>query len=188
MITTDPGSVEFLFAPQDDVIGGALGVVQAEQTEVCVGAYALTLAALVTDLVANHQRGVAQFVLADLSQSRGPSGHAALVQIINAGIDTVIGTAPSGNILHSKYVLGQSQSKVFSGSYNFSQSAAVQDNCSQVFTSAQVWTEFRAHFTAARAWVIANEPQDQIKAAIVAGVDVSTLKYSVPVRFGAVEE
>lgn len=184
MIVTDPGSVEFLFAPEDDVIGAALGVVTGDQEEVCVGAYAYTLAALVDAMIANHQRGLAQFVLADLSQSRGPAGHAALVRIINAGIDTAIGTAPSGNILHSKYVLGKSQRKVFSGSYNFSQSAAVQDNASQVFTSQQVWAAFRAHFDTARSWVLANEPQDQIKAAVAAGT-VDSLKLSVPLRFDA---
>ena len=64
------------------------------------------------------------------SRSRGPAGKAALTTLIDYGVDVVIGTAPSGNILHSKYLLGKSSSSVFSGSYNFSASAAVQDNCS----------------------------------------------------------
>ena len=179
------GSTTFYFAPADPVQAEIVSFAAAEQTELCVGAYAFTLGPLVDAMIANHQRGLAQLVLADLSQSRGAPDHAALVQIINAGIDTVIGTAPSGNILHSKYLLGKSQQSVFSGSYNFSASAAVQDNCSQVFTDQLVWQGFRAHFDAARTWVVANEPQDQIKAAIVAGIDVATLKLSVPVRFEA---
>ena len=179
------GSTTFLFAPADDVQGEILAFASGEQTELCVGAYAFTLAPLVAAMLANHQRGLSQLVLADLSQSRGAPDHAALVEVINAGIDTVIGTAPSGNILHSKYLLGKSQQSVFSGSYNFSASAAVQDNCSQVFTDQLVWQAFRAHFDAARTWVVAHEPQDQIKAAVVAGVDVATLKLAVPVRFDA---
>lgn len=182
------GSTTFLFAPADPVQAEIVTFTAAEQTELCVGAYAFTLAPLVAALLANHQRGLAQLVLADLSQSRGTPDHAALVQIINAGIDTVVGTAPSGNILHSKYLLGKSQQSVFSGSYNFSQSAAVQDNCSQVFADQLVWTAFRSHFDSARAWVVANEPQDQIKAAIVAGTPLEALRLSVPIRFSAVEE
>lgn len=184
MITVDPGPVELLFAPEDDVASAFVGVVSGDQAEVCVSAYAFTLPALVNAIIANHQRGLLQYVLADLSQSRGAANHLALTQIINAGVDTVIGTAPSGNILHSKYVLGKSQAKVFSGSYNFSVSAAVQDNCSQVFTSEDVWAAFRAHFDTARSWVVANEPQDQIKAAVAAGT-VDSLALSVPLRLDA---
>ena len=179
MITADPGQVEFLFAPADDVAAAFLALATAEQEELCVGAYAFTLPALVDAMKANHDRGLSQFVLADLSQSRGPAGKAALTTLIDYDVDVVIGTAPSGNILHSKYLLGKSSSSVFSGSYNFSASAAVQDNASQVFTSETVWTAFRTHFETARAWVVANEPQDQIKASVAAGT-VETLKLAVP--------
>ena len=181
------GSTTFLFAPTDDVRGELVALAAAERQEVCVGAYAFTLAPLVQALLANHAAGVAQFVLADLSQSRGAPDHAALLQIIGAGIDTTIGTAPSGNILHSKYILAQGQQAVFSGSYNFSASAAAQDNASQIFHDQLVWQAFRAHFEASRAWVLANEPQDQIKAAVAAGT-VDRLRLSVPVRFAPVEE
>lgn len=183
MIISTPSQVEFLFAPQDDVIGAALGVVTGETAEVCVGAYAFTLTTLVTALKANHDKGLSQFVLADLTQSQSSYDKTALVALINYGIDVTIGTAPSGDILHSKYILGKAVGKVFTGSYNFSTSAAVQDNCSQVFTSTDVWTAFRSHFDAARSWVLANEPQDQIKAAVVAGTDLTTLKLAVPVRW-----
>lgn len=181
------GATTFFFAPADDVRGEILSFAQAEKTELCVGAYAFTLEPLVEALLANHQAGIVQYVLADLSQSRGHPDHAALVEVINAGIDTTIGTAPSGNILHSKYLLGKGQAAVFSGSYNFSASAAVQDNCSQRFADATVWTAFRSHFDAARSWVIANEPQDQIKGAVVAGTPLEALHLKVPVRFEAVE-
>ena len=65
-----------------------------------------------------------------------------------------------------------------------SASAAVQDNASQVFTSEAVWAAFRAHFETARAWVVANEPQDQIKAAVAAGT-VDSLQLAVPVKLEA---
>jgi phosphatidylserine/phosphatidylglycerophosphate/cardiolipin synthase-like enzyme len=179
VLTADPGATLFLFAPEDDVQAAFLAVASAEQDELCCSAYAYTLQPLVDAMIANHKRGLSQFVLADLSQSRGPADHRALVEVIDAGIDVVIGTAPSGNILHSKYLLGKSQSAVFTGSYNFSASAAVQDNCSQVFTSAPVWTAFRAHFDTARSWVAANEPQDQIRAAVANGT-VDALRLPVP--------
>lgn len=184
MIAADPGSVEFYFAPEDDHAAAFLALAEAEQDELCCGAYAFTLPALVAAMKANHDRGLAQQVLADLSQSRGAAGHLALTALIDYGVDVVIGTAPSGNILHSKYLLGKSQGKVYSGSYNFSASAAVQDNCSQVFTSETVWAAFRAHFETARAWVVANEPQDQIKAAVAAGT-VDSLQLAVPVKLEA---
>ena len=177
------GSTTFYFAPADPVQAEILAFAAAEQTELCVGAYALTLAPLVADLLANHARGLTQQVLCDLSQEQGHYEHPAVVQLINAGVDVVIGTAPSGNILHSKYLLGKSQQAVFSGSYNFSASAAIQDNCSQLFADQLVWQAYRSHFDVARAWVVANEPQDQIKGAIAAGVRLETLRFSVPVRF-----
>lgn len=184
MTSVDPGSVEFYFAPEDDHAAAFLALAEAEQDELCCGAYAFTLPALVAAMKANHDRGLAQQVLADLSQSRGAAGHLALTALIDYGVDVVIGTAPSGNILHSKYLLGKSQTKVYSGSYNFSASAAIQDNASQIFTNAVVWSTFRAHFQTARDWVVANEPQDQIKAAVAAGT-VDQLKLAVPVQMDA---
>lgn len=169
MITVDPGAVEFLFAPEDDVATAFLQGAAAEQTELCVLAYSFTLATLVGQLLANHKRGLLQYVLADLSQSKDGEDHAALVQVFTAGIPTLIGTAPSGNILHSKVMLGESQNLVFTGSYNFSQSAAVEDNAAQVFVDLVVWQAFRAHFQTAWQFVAQHEPQDQLKAALAAG-------------------
>ena len=174
MITLDPGPTTFLFAPFDDVATPFLRAAAAEEEELCVSAYAFTLAPLVAVMKANQARGVVQYLLADLSQSKDPGDHAAILECVQAGISTLVGTAPGGAkdpelyILHSKYLLGRSQSVVFTGSYNFSAAAAVQHNASQVFTSQAVWAAFRADFAGSWAWVEANEPQAPLLASLAA--------------------
>ena len=173
----------FYFAPQDPVQEAIVQFAANEKTELCIGAYALTLKPLLAQVKANHAAGITQYVLCDLSQEQGHYEHPEIVDLIDSGIDVVIGTAPSGNILHSKYLLGKSQQAVFTGSYNFSASAAVQNNCSQTFTGLDVWTQFRSHFDEARSWCAAHEPQDQIKKTLVAKESLRLLSVYFPARF-----
>lgn len=159
----------FWFAPQDDIQSEILKFAAAETSELCMGMYGFHLPPLRDQFLANHAKGLTQFLLLDLSQEGGRAEHPDVVTLINAGIDVVIGTSPAHNILHSKYLLAKAWQQVLTGSYNFSLSAASQDNTLQLFTGLDVWTSFRTHFDAARSWCLANEPQDQIKKALSLG-------------------
>ena len=162
MISTDPGQTAWYFSPSDDAQAALLGVVTAEQEELCVEAYSLTLPAFVAALKANHDRGLAQLVLADESQFHStPEDRAAVQELIGYGIPTLVGTTPSGDILHAKVLLGKSQAAVWSGSYNFSPSAARESNTSSLCYSGLVWTAMRADFETKWQWVQANVPQSQ---------------------------
>lgn len=173
----------FYFAPQDDIQSVILGAATAETAELCMGMYGFHLPALRDIFLANHQKGLAQLLLLDASQAAGKYEHADVVMLINAGIDIVIGTSPLHQILHSKYLLCKSQATVLTGSYNFSLTAAKQDNTLQVFQGQEVWQEFRNHFENARQWVIDNEPQKQIQKALKAGASLKALGVTPPPRF-----
>lgn len=162
MITVDPGSADFYFVPEDGAAYQVAyrGVAATENVELCVGAYALTDAPLVAQIIANAKRpGLAQFVLVDKSQTLDPIQLAAVKSIIAAGVQTLVGTTQYDEILHSKYLLGKATSTVVTGSYNFSKSAATQDNIATVFRSEELWTAARAHFQAEWDQVKANDSQ-----------------------------
>jgi len=173
MIQTN--TADFYFAPQDQIQAAILNAADIEVLELCMGMYGFHLPPLRDQFIKNHENGLAQFLLLDLSQEAGKVEHPDVVAIINAGIDVVIGTSPYHNILHSKYLLAKKQCLVLSGSYNFSLSAAEQDNTLQAFYNSQVWDAYRTHFTNARQWCLDNEPQDQIKAALTAGRSIEQM-------------
>lgn len=174
---------KFFFAPQDDIESQILNIAKTETKELCMGMYGFHLPPLRDQFLANHKSGLPQLILLDLSQERGTAEHPDVVELITAGLDVTIGTSPLHQILHSKYLLAQSEQVVGTGSYNFSVSAAKQDNTFQIFTGLDVWQHFRAHFENARQWCISNEPQDQIKNAIVKGLSLESLGIKMPERF-----
>lgn len=174
---------QFFFAPQDDIQDQVLTMAKTETLELCMGMYGFHLPPLRDQFITNHESGLAQFLLLDLSQEAGKAEHPDIVEIINAGIDVVIGTSPLHQILHSKYLLAKSLQEVGTGSFNFSLTAPKQDNTFQIFTGLEIWQEFRTHFDNARSWCITNEPQDQIKAAILAGESLEKLGLLPPARF-----
>ena len=165
MIQADPGLTTFLFSPADDLATPAVSVVSAEQEEVCVLAYTLELVTMVAALKANHDKGLSQYVLADKSQFlETPEDKAALQELMAYGLDVLVGASMvDDQILHSKYVLGKSQTAVFSGSYNFSPSAQKESNASFLCQSGPVWAAFRADFDSKYTWVEQNVSQEPFR-------------------------
>ena len=129
------------YAPDDD-IAALLGALPGHATKsIDVEVYGFTLQPLADALLAAAQRGIAVRIMADRSQSAGRDQHALLQRLVDARLGSLtvkIVESEHGAIDHLKQIIVDgmvgalaNESSVLNGSYNFSGSAARQDNSVQ---------------------------------------------------------
>lgn len=169
MITLADGRT-ILLAPEDDVRGAILAMLNGAQHEILLQMYALTLVPAVDALIAKHQAGVDVALVLDSSQAVVPAVNAMaehlayvaggglqaeevalggspetlqILRLKTAGVPMVIGESSAGSILHEKAVVVDHDSVGY-GSFNWSLSASLQTNCWVTETNAAVAGAFRA--------------------------------------------
>lgn len=169
MITLADGRT-ILLAPEDDVRGAILAMLNGAQHEILLQMYALTLVPAVDAMIAKHQAGVDVALVLDSSQAGvaanaavGPEAYslaypsesladiaiggspeaAQILRLKSAGVPMVIGQSSAGSILHEKAVVVDHDSVGY-GSFNWSLSASLQTNCWVTETNAAVAGAFRA--------------------------------------------
>lgn len=151
------------FSPDDDVQVTILTHARTASKSLDMSMYGFHLPPLRDLFIEKHGQGVAVRLLLDHSQEAGRAEKPDVDALVAAGIDVAIGTSPKHAILHSKYLVVDGL-VVLTGSYNFSLSAAKQDNTLHVLRWPDLAAKYTAHFERARAWVRANEPTMQPKA------------------------
>jgi len=153
--------IKSLFSPQDDIQAEIIKEVQDAKETILMAIYGFHLPPLTDLLIEKHQQGVKVQCILDLSQSKGKAEKSQVEKLIQAGIDTVIGTSPKAQqIMHEKGMCIDGL-HVITGSYNFSTSAAEQVNHMDFIYSKDRAEWFTNFFHNLRAWIIKNEPQDQ---------------------------
>lgn len=125
--------IETVFTPYEDGKAAYLAMLDRAQHSVRVAAYAFTEDEIADKLIelATGPRKVDVKVILDLSQYSNPQntdGQHQVARLRKAGIEVLIGKSPSyGAIMHNKYTVADGI-WVYSGSWNFSNSANKQAN------------------------------------------------------------
>jgi len=117
------GTVEVLFSPQDPVESRLIELIDRARQSIHIQMYVFTRKALARALVRAHQRGVRVRVLVDARQNQ--RGHNALPVLLSAKVPVALETGYQA--AHNKIMLidvATRNSRVVTGSYNFSWSAA----------------------------------------------------------------
>jgi len=117
------GKVEILFSPQDPVEARLIELIDQAASTIHVQMYSFTRSALARALVRARDRGVKVQVMADARQNQ--RGRNALPLLLSAKVPVALETAYAAS--HNKLMLIDAtgrDSRVVTGSYNFSWSAA----------------------------------------------------------------
>jgi phosphatidylserine/phosphatidylglycerophosphate/cardiolipin synthase-like enzyme len=155
--------IKSFFSPQDDIQAEIIKEVQNAKETIFIAIYAFHLPPLTDLLIEKHKAGIEIHCILDLSQSKGIAEKPEVEKLVEAGIDTVIGTSPEAHqIMHEKGMCIDGY-HVITGSYNFSTSAAEQVNHMDFIYSKDRADWFATFFNNLRAWIVKNEPQDQPK-------------------------
>ena len=121
------GTVEVLFAPEDDIEAALLRVLRGARRTVHVQAYLLTSRALAAALIEAKTRGVRVEVLADREQTeRGENSQVPV--LAEAGIPVALEVRYAA--AHNKIILvdaAEAGGAVVTGSYNFTYSARMRN-------------------------------------------------------------
>lgn len=97
--------IKSLFSPQDDIQAEIIKEVQNAQQSILIAIYGFHLPPLTDLLIEKHKEGITVQCILDLSQSKGVAEKQEVKKIVQAGIDTVIGTSPKAHqIMHEKDV------------------------------------------------------------------------------------
>lgn len=139
MIVIHPPEVTAWQLPEDgDAAKAAFLRYFADPTETWLRAYALTMSALAQDIIAAHKNGVLLHLYVDKSQTDSAEQLTVVKSLVEAGVETTIGTAPTGRsyIAHEKGY-ATSGGDCWEGSVNFSDEAWEQVNTALQFHSPQ---------------------------------------------------
>jgi len=145
-----------LRAPYDDISGEILKEVGAATKSILVMIYGYHWPDLTTLLIQKHQAGILVQMVMDLSQSKGVAEREEVQTLKDAGIDIVVGTAPSGNIMHEKALIIDGY-RTITGSFNFSLNAPKQVNHTDFVKSQDRAFMFTQFFSEIRAEMLAKE-------------------------------
>lgn len=160
-------------SPDDDCAAALIAAANAATVSLHVLIYGFTLESLADICIAKQQAGLTVGIVADRTQSAGPTEHALLQRIVDAGVPVTIATAPTGAINHEKVLLvdielGATHNESFAvyGSWNFSSSASKQENHLQSDNDPSICTLFwqqyqetQAYGALHPAWQITPTPQ-----------------------------
>lgn len=121
--------IESVFTPYEDGLEHYLEFLDRAESSVHIAAYSFTQSAVVDKLIElKTKRRVEVHILVDLSQSHNKYEMAQIDRLRKAGIEVIAGKSEShGQLMHHKYTVID-RIWVYSGSWNFSNSANHQAN------------------------------------------------------------
>lgn len=155
---SDIQSAQTFFAPYDDVDHPLVAAITAAKSTIYLADYSYNDPAVTAALIAAHERGVVVKCVLDRSQSRGTTEIPEVDQLRQAGIPLFVGTSSLHQIMHDKYVVIDGVT-VCSGSYNFTTTAAKEDNFMDVIVSTTRGTNFINTWIKMQQFILVYEPQ-----------------------------
>ncbi len=158
------------FSPGDDARDQLVTFVRQAKRSAHLNVYGLADPEVTAALVDRHTQGVLVSVVCDHTQASGPADKAQLQALVDAGIEVVITTSPTGAIDHEKVCIIDvvdgvmaDTSAVWYGSYNFSQSAQKQRNYAEHDNDPSIVARFWSDWQASHDWGVAHHPEWQLK-------------------------
>lgn len=146
------------FAPDDDTITTFLAFVQTAQKKIRIADYSFNMDKLVDILIQKHQSGVDVALVLDKSQAGGKSEVPEVQKLKDAGIPFVTGTSEKHKIMHHKFCVIDDE-WVESGSWNFTETAAKENNYFDIEHSTDRALMFSQNWQKMWDWISANEKQ-----------------------------
>lgn len=125
--------MKLYFAPDQDCLTPLLAVINNATTTITVADYSYNSPEVTTALIDKYNAGVKVVMLLDKSQSKGKTEIPQLQRLQAAGIPLVIGESDKHKIMHLKVLVGDNT--IGFGSYNFTTTAALENNVLAVYTS-----------------------------------------------------
>ncbi len=117
-----------VFTPYDDVKQPFLDFLNSAQSSVRMCAYGFTDPEICDTLIKLHKRGVDVSIVMDKTQAAGKYQKGLVKRLQKEGIPLFIGkSAVKNQLIHAKFVVID-EDKVEDGSWNYSNSASMQDN------------------------------------------------------------
>ncbi len=147
------------FSPEADTISAFLDFIKTAQRKIRLADYSFNLEPLVELLIQKHQEGVDVSLVLDRSQAAGPSERPIIQQLKDGGVPLVVGTSSAHKIMHNKFTVVDDE-WVQSGSWNYTGTAAKEDNFFDIEHSLDRAAVFNNKWQKMFDWISANEPQD----------------------------
>jgi phosphatidylserine/phosphatidylglycerophosphate/cardiolipin synthase-like enzyme len=166
MFTDQAPTITFLTPGDHDVPSQLVALIDQAQTSVRFIIYGCTLSVFYEAVLRAIARGVDVKGIFDHTQSAGAAEHAALLRFFKTADPASfrIGTSElSGQIVHLKGIWRDARI-VWSGSWNFSDSATLQVNHVDIMDSSRRAVVFQSAFDELWEFITVHEPQDQWKA------------------------
>jgi phosphatidylserine/phosphatidylglycerophosphate/cardiolipin synthase-like enzyme len=129
-----PVDIQTYFSPNDDTEKVFLDFINNTKEHLRVAVYGLHLPKLIDSLIDLHKRGVDVAIICDHSQARGKYENPEIKQLLTAGVPLLEGTSEKHKIMHHKFAV-RDKEFVLSGSWNFSESASLEDNYFDIIQS-----------------------------------------------------
>lgn len=157
------------FSPGDDARDQLVAFIRQARRSVHLNVYGLADPEVTDALLDRHAAGAVVSVVCDHTQASGPADRAQLQRLVDAGVELVITTSPTGAIDHEKVALIDvvdgvmaDTSAVWYGSYNFSQSAQKQRNYGEADNDPSVVARFWSDWQASHDFGVAHHPEWQL--------------------------
>ncbi|WP_062306531.1 phospholipase D-like domain-containing protein [Alicyclobacillus sendaiensis] len=161
------------FSPDDDTQSVFLNFIRGTNKHLRIAVYSLHLPSLIDELIELHKRGVDVALVIDHTQAHGKAEHPDVLQLISAGIPLVEGTSQKHRIMHHKFAV-RDKTTVLSGSWNFSESASLENNYFDIVESSERAALFLSKWKEMWDWIRTNEPEYQEMAVARAPVNLRT--------------
>jgi len=156
-------AIRTLFSPDDDTAGEFISWLARAQKSIHMAIYGFHMPKLCDLLIEKHRSGVEVHLVMDHTQAHGKAEWPEVNALVQAGIDVVIGTSRCRHeIMHNKFTVVDG-AEVEDGSWNYSLSASLESNVQNYVRSVERATLFLAQWQKMRNWIVAHEPQYQIR-------------------------
>ncbi|WDL98114.1 phospholipase D-like domain-containing protein [Alicyclobacillus sp. ALC3] len=137
------------FSPDDDTMGAFVECVQSGKKSIYIADFAWHAPKAKDDLIAKKKAGLDVEVILDATEGGERYEQAAIEEMREAGIVVWLTHSQHGKYMHHKFMVVDGIC-VLSGSWNFSESASLEDNYFDIIENEQraalfmsKWTEIR---------------------------------------------
>lgn len=152
--------IQTYFSPDDDTQAVFLRFLQQAQTSIYIAIYGFHLPPAQDLLIAKAQAGVPVAIIMDHTQADGKYEAPEVQHLIQGGCAVTIGSSEKHHIMHHKFAVVDDL-HVLAGSWNFSQSASLEDNFLQITSNTDHAALFIAKWHEMHDWMHQYEPQWQ---------------------------
>jgi phosphatidylserine/phosphatidylglycerophosphate/cardiolipin synthase-like enzyme len=147
------------FSPQDDTVAAFLEFIQSAQRKIRIADYAFNLEPLVNLLIKQHHQHIDIQLVLDRSESTTEFEKPLLQKLTKADVPFVVGTSSKDHeIMHNKFTI-LDDAWVQSGSWNYTASAADEDNFFDIEHSTERAQAFSADWQKMYDWITTHEAQ-----------------------------